>query len=78
VCSQEQANIAIKIGISQLINSIGVPIVVTLVNGDNHWWEPGGLADTVFFVAILNILVPISAFLDPWNIYLKVNRKIFE
>jgi hypothetical protein len=62
-----------KIGISQLVNSIGVPIVTTAI-ADNIWMRPGGLADTVFFVGILNILVPISIFFDPWNLYLRIKR----
>lgn len=78
--SREQSNIALKIGIAQLVNSIGVPIIVTLISQSHTsmaartWLKSGGLVDTVFFVAALNILVPIGVFFDPWEIYLKIKR----
>lgn len=58
-----------------------MPIVVTLISqaGTTNikyktWLGPGGLVDDVFFIALLNILVPLSSFLDPWEIYLKILR----
>lgn len=38
------------------------------------FFKSGGLSDTVFFVAILNVLVPIVVFFDPWDLYLRVKR----
>jgi hypothetical protein len=72
---------ALKIGLGQLVNSIGVPIIVTLISQANvygltakPWLKTGGLVDDVFFIAALNILVPIGLFFDPWEIYLRVIR----
>jgi hypothetical protein len=49
---------------------------VTLIHG--KWLNAGGLMETVFFVAILNVLVPIVAFFDPWEFYLKIKRKHYS
>jgi len=62
----------LKIGFAQLVNSIGVPIVVTLISQSNTamkekpWVKAGGVVDDVFFIALLNILVPLGLFFDPW------------
>jgi hypothetical protein len=80
ISSSEQTNIAFKIGLSQILNSIGVPIVVTVISqtysniSRRTWLEAGGLVETVFFVGILNVLIPIAIFIDPWEIYLKIVR----
>jgi len=72
--------IALKIGLGQIANSIGVPIIVTLISQSNtsmkekSWLKSGGLVDDVFFIAIINILVPIVNFIDPWEQYLRVRR----
>lgn len=61
---------AMKIAVGQLVNSICVPIVVAFVSkklSDNEKksiLRANGLADDVFFIALLNILVPISAVID--------------
>lgn len=75
---------------SQLANSILVPIFVTLiaqssdqfidiskiglVKVDKPWLKTGGLVDDVFFIAAINIFIPLSLFLDPWEIYLRLKR----
>lgn len=80
IASREQSSIAIKIGVAQLVNSIGVPIIVTLISQANtsmqrkSWVGAGGLVDDVFFIAALNTLVPIAILFDPWEIYLKFWR----
>lgn len=73
--------IALKIGLGQLVNSIGVPIIVTLIsqsgiNGmtPKPWLKSGGLVDDVFFIAALNVLVPIGLFFDPWELFLRFFR----
>lgn len=59
-----------------------MPIIVTIISQRNvsaemqtrTWLKSGGLVDTVFYVAALNILVPVVIFFDPWEIYLRFWR----
>ena len=80
ITSVEQSNIAFKIGIGQLINSIGVPIVVTIIANadsgmeDKKWLIAGGLVDDVFYIALFSLLVPFGRLIDPWEIFLKLRR----
>ena len=75
---------ALKIGLGQLVNSIGVPIIVTLISQANvgikkkTWLQQGGLVDDVFFIAALNVLVPIAQFFDPWEMFLRFIRWWFS
>lgn len=80
ITSVEQSNIAFKIGIGQLINSIGVPLVVTILSNndpnipDKTWLNAGGLVEDVFYIALFNLGVPIGRLIDPYEILLKVVR----
>lgn len=62
-----------KIALAQLINSIAVPMVVAAIS-NKSWFRVNGLVDDVFFIALLNLLVPISFLIDPYEIVLKVVR----
>lgn len=68
---------AIKIAVGQLVNSIGVPILVAKLKVEGtktNYLEPNGLADDIFFIAMLNILVPLSYVFDFYEIMLKLIR----
>ena len=76
----QQSSIAFKIGLGQLINSIGVPIVVTIIANndpdveDKSWLKAGGLVDDVFYISVFSLLVPFGRLIDPWEIFLKLRR----
>lgn len=78
--SVEQIQIAIKIGIGQIVNSIGVPLIVAAVASndprlvDKKWLSAGGLVNDVFFIALFSLAVPFGRFLDPWEFFLKFLR----
>jgi hypothetical protein len=46
---------------------------VNAISG-HAWLEKGGLVDTVFYLGAFNVGVPLVAFLDPWELFLKVRR----
>ena len=62
------------------MNSIGVPIVVTLIAKSNSsgqetsWLKAGGLVDNVFYIALFSMFVPFGRMVDPWEIFLKLKR----
>jgi len=62
-----------KIALAQLINSIAVPMIVATIS-NKSWFRVNGLVDDVFFIALLNLLVPLSFLIDPYEIVLKVIR----
>lgn len=76
----EQIQIAIKIAIGQIINSIGVPLIVAAVASsdprleDKKWLSAGGLVNDVFFIALFGLATPFGRFLDPWEFFLKFLR----
>ena len=69
----EQASIAFKISISQLFNSIGVPILVAYIT-NKKILSAGGLVDDVFWVGLFTIIAPIGRFIDPYNIFLNCKK----
>ena len=75
--SKEEASIGIKIAVSQIINCIGVPVLLACL-GQEAIYEEGGLVTNVFFISLFNMLLPIGRFIDPFNIILKLREKYFE
>lgn len=71
---------ALKIGLGQLVNSIGVPIIVTLISRSGtsmqrkSWLQSGGLVDDIFFIAAINAIVPLVFIFDPWEHFLRIKR----
>ena len=62
-----------KVGISQLLNSIGVPLVIAAVNvgfDTKKFYSAGGLVDDVFWIALFGLIAPIGRLIDPFNIFL--------
>lgn len=61
-----------------MVNSIGVPIIVAKVLKElgyqKTYLKANGVADDIFFIAMLNILVPVSYIFDFYEIMLKVIR----
>lgn len=41
---------------------------------EKHWLKAGGVVDDVFFIALLNIFVPIGLFFDPYDKWLRIKR----
>jgi hypothetical protein len=62
-----------KIALAQLINSIAVPMIVAAVS-KKSWFKVNGLVDDVFFIALMNLFIPISFLIDPYEILLKFVR----
>lgn len=66
--SREQLHMALRISLSQIVNSIIVPIVVLVITRDYRerlWLQEGGLADDVFFIAVSNAIVtPLMKVID--------------
>lgn len=73
ITSYEQSSIALKIGVGQLANSIIVPIVVTIISGKS-WLRSNGLVDDIFFIALFNLLVPITTLIDFYEHWLRLVR----
>jgi hypothetical protein len=59
--------------VGQVINSIIVPITVTIVTGKS-WLKANGLVDDVFYIALLNLFVPFATLLDPYEHLLELMR----
>ena len=81
ISSVEQSNIALKIGIGQLLNSIGVPLVVAAVKVESdtaRFLAAGGLVEDVFYISLFSLFSPIGRFIDPFNILLKIQRSYYE
>ena len=75
--SKEEASIGIKIAVSQIINTIGVPVTLALM-GKETIYDEGGLVTQVFFIGLINMLLPIGRFIDPFNLILKLREKYYE
>lgn len=58
-----------KIAVSQIINCIGVPIALVFL-GKQAIYSSGGLVTNVFILGLINMLLPIGRFIDPFNIVL--------
>ena len=43
---------------------------------DKKWLTVGGLVNDVFLISLFSLAVPLGRFLDPWEIFLKILRKI--
>ena len=59
----EQASIAFKISISQLLNSIGIPLALVYISKDNRAandsytavYSNDGLVSSIFYIALFSI-----------------------
>ena len=69
--SKEEVSIGLKIAVSQIINTIGVPVTLTFL-GKETIYDEGGLVTQVFFIGLFNLLLPIGRFIDPFNIMLRL------
>lgn len=66
-----------KIAVGQLANSICIPIIVAMVikkTKGQSYLNGNGLANDVFFIALFNILVPVTYIFDFYEICLKIIR----
>jgi hypothetical protein len=61
---------------SQILNSVLIPILLTYIN-HQELFTSDGLATNVFFIALINMLLPIGRFIDPFNIILKLREKYY-
>ena len=75
--SKEEASIGIKIAVSQIINCIGVPITLVCLDKQSIY-SSGGLVTNVFFIGLINMLLPIGRFIDPFNIVLLLREKYYH
>lgn len=66
-----------KIAVSQILNSVGVPILLTYVNRQNLF-ASDGLVTNVFFIALINMLLPVGRLLDPFNLILRLREKYYS
>jgi hypothetical protein len=75
--SEEEASIGLKIAVSQILNSVVVPILLTYINHQKVF-DSSGLVTNVFFIALINMLLPIGRFVDPFNMILKLREKYYS
>ena len=62
-----------KIGIAQLLNSIGVPLIVAFINVEyqtEKFYAAGGLVEDVFWISVFGLISPIARLCDPYHIFL--------
>ena len=69
--SEEEASIGLKIGIGQILNCIAVPIALTYIS-NYQIFSSGGLVTNVFFIGLINMLLPFGRLIDPYNILLRL------
>lgn len=55
------------------MNSIGVPVVLASI-GSIPIYEEGGLVTNVFFISLINMLLPLGRFIDPYNLLLRLRQ----
>lgn len=63
------------------MNSIGVPLVVAAIkvqNDTKQFLAAGGLVEDVFYISLFSLFSPIGRFIDPFNIFLKMQRSYVE
>jgi hypothetical protein len=77
VKSQEETSIGVKVAGSQILNSIAVPLALTYLGGQPIF-ASGGLVTNVFFIALLNALLPIGRFIDPFHLVLRLREKYYS
>lgn len=73
VSSAEQSSIALKIGIAQLLNCIGVPLAVAFINVQyqtEKFYAAGGLVEDVFWISVFGLISPVARLFDPYHIFL--------
>ena len=75
--SREEASIGIKIAVSQIVNSVGVPLTLTYIHNENVF-ASGGLVTNVFFISLFNLLLPVGRFIDPLNILFHLRRRYYS
>ena len=61
---------------SQILNSVLIPILLTYIN-HREVFASDGLVTNVFFIALINMLLPIGRFIDPFNMILKLREKYY-
>ena len=79
--SVEQSNIALKVGIGQLLNSIGVPLVISIIkvkSNTSALLAAGGLVEDVFYISLFSLFTPIGRLIDPYNLFLEAKRWYFS
>jgi hypothetical protein len=69
-------SIGIKIAVSQIINCIGVPITLVFLDKQSIY-SSGGLVTNVFFIGLINMLLPFGRFIDPFNIILQLRERYY-
>lgn len=72
-----QFNIAFKICLFEILNSIGVPLLAIYISKRSLYGDHG-LSQDIFFIALFNILPPIGRFIDPFYIMISIRNKIYE
>lgn len=46
--------------------------------GTEAIYDEGGLVTNVFFIGLINMVLPIGRFIDPFNIILKLREKYYD